>query len=297
MVAQSKDWPHLAGLLGDKDAPIGLLGAPMIKDSVTPCAYDKGPAKFRKILHKISTYDVETGIDLKDTHIRDYGDAGIASLSTANSFKPLLEAFAPIVEKHDLSILIGGHNGITRSGVHACDNTLKSLGLLTLDAHFDLRSTDDGLMNGNPVLALLEDGLPGEHIVQIGLAPFANSAMMHSRAIKEGINVYTLADIRKNGIAQTVSTGLKTLGRKCKFIYVDFDIDVIDRALSPGAPGGRSGGISPPEFFEATRLIGAHLGVKAVDLTEFNPSQDVNDTTALITGRWFAEILSGFIQR
>src|SRR6185437_8510616 len=53
----------------------------------------------------------------------------------------------------------------------AGDVTLGRVGLITFDAHFDLRDTDLGLNNGNPVQALLEDGLPGANIGQIGLAP------------------------------------------------------------------------------------------------------------------------------
>ena len=38
------------------------------------------------------------------------------------------------------------------------------IGLITLDAHFDMRDLERGLGNGNPVRALIEDGLPGsEH--------------------------------------------------------------------------------------------------------------------------------------
>ena len=38
-----------------------------------------------------------------------------------------------------------------------------------------MRDTDQGPLNGNPVRCLLEDGLPGANICQIGLAPFANT--------------------------------------------------------------------------------------------------------------------------
>jgi arginase family enzyme len=33
-----------------------------------------------------------------------------------------------------------------------------------------MRELDDGLSNGNPVRALMKDGLPGKNIAQIGLA-------------------------------------------------------------------------------------------------------------------------------
>ena len=64
---------------------------------------------------------------------------------------------------------------------------LEMIGLITLDAHFDMRDTAQGLGNGNPVRALREDGLPGKNIAQIGLAPFANSAAMIAMRWRESI--------------------------------------------------------------------------------------------------------------
>ena len=49
---------------------------------------------------------------------------------------------------------------MTRPAVLAL-RALDGVGLITLDAHFDMRDTSEGLSNGNPVRALIEDGLPG----------------------------------------------------------------------------------------------------------------------------------------
>ncbi len=294
---QNKDWPNLARLVTDQAADIALLGAPMTKGCVTPSDYHKAPAAFRKALSRISTYDVEIGTELGACRIHDFGNVECATLSPADAYAPIVKELRPLTKDHELSLLIGGHNGITRPGVYALDPSLQSVGLLTLDAHFDLRPTDQGPMNGNPVRCLLEDGLPGEHIVQIGIAPFANTADMHRTAIKSGISIYTREDCHKHGVPACVAQGLKYLSERCDVIYVDFDIDVIERGLSPGAPGGRPGGWTPTEFFEATRLIGSHPKVKVVDLCEFDPGLDLNQTTALIAGRWLGELLAGYQQR
>ena len=46
---------------------------------------------------------------------------------------------------------------------------------MTLDAHLDLRDLEGGQTNSNPIRGLLEDGLPGHNIVQIGIQAFVNS--------------------------------------------------------------------------------------------------------------------------
>jgi formiminoglutamase len=177
------------------------------------------------------------------------------------------------------------------------DSSLQSAGLLTLDAHFDLRDTDLGLNNGNPIQALLDDGLPGSHISQIGLAPFANTRKAHDKARRAGIAVHTLAECRANGLVTLVTRELERLSALCRHIYVDFDIDIIDRAQMPGAPGARPGGITTTEFFAAARLIAAYPNVRCVDLTEFDPELDRGAVGALTAARWFAELLAGYFSR
>jgi formiminoglutamase len=90
---------------------------------------------------------------------------------------------------------------------------------------------------------------------------------------------------------------LERLSGRCDRIYVDFDIDVVDRGQLPGAPGARPGGISAQDFLDAARRVGAHPKVAAVDLTEFDPSLDVGELSALTAGRWMCELLAGFSRR
>jgi arginase family enzyme len=89
---------------------------------------------------------------------------------------------------------------VTRPGVLGLGDTLAEIGLITLDAHFDMRDTGEGLSNGNPVRALIEDGLPGANIAQVGLASFANSAAMHRDAVAAGNFIATMGDVRREGI-------------------------------------------------------------------------------------------------
>jgi arginase family enzyme len=78
---------------------------------------------------------------------------------------------------------------------------------------------------------------------------------------------------------------------------VDFDIDVIDRSQFPGAPGARPGGLPVHDFFAAARHLAAQPKVRLVDLTEFDPSLDATDLSALTAARWIAELLAGYVTR
>jgi len=293
----SSGWPNLSDLIVDKqaNAPVGLVGAPLANGSVTPGNCDQAPALLRETLRRIGRYDVETGRELA-CRIADHGDVPIAGLSIEEATGPITGACAASVARHELTLLVGGNNAVTRPGVHALGMPLDKVGLITLDAHFDMRDTSQGLGNGNPVRALREDGLPGKNIAQVGLAPFANSAAMHRDAVDGGHLVVTIGEVRAGGIAQAVESAMTHVSH-CEAIVVDCDIDVIDRSQFPGAPGARPGGMAAHDFFVAVRMLAAEPRVRLIDLTEWDPPLDSTDLSALAAGRWLAECLAGFESR
>ncbi|MFT4955288.1 MAG: formiminoglutamase [Brevundimonas sp.] len=288
--SEALGWRSVADLVGDHpDAPVALIGAPLNERSLTPGRCDLGPKALRAVLPRLSTYDLETGAEL-DVRVHDAGDVPLKAVSPADAFEPVRDAVAAQAHRA-LTILIGGNNAITRPAAHALG--LERVGVLTLDAHFDLRDTDQGLTNGNPIQALLDDGLDGRRISQLGLAPFANTRRAHEKALAAGISVRTARQCRELGLAAVVAEELERLSGLCEVIHVDFDIDVIDRSQWPASPGARPGGVSAQAFFDAARVIGAHPKVRAVDLTEYDPSLEVGDLGGLTAGRWFCELLAG----
>ena len=173
-MSEDKNWPRADAWLTSGEGSLGVLGAPLRLGSITPGRCDLAPRAIREALHRFSTYDIETDRDLRDLPARDFGDLDLADSTPEQAFIPLSAAVAGALQNADALVLLGGDNSITRAGVHSL-GPLKSRGLLTLDAHLDLRDLDHGLTNGNPIRALLADGMPGQNIVQIGVQSFANS--------------------------------------------------------------------------------------------------------------------------
>ena len=290
-------WPNLSELIvgADVSAPVALLGAPLAAGSVTPGHCDQAPALLRQTLRRIGRYDVETERELS-TLVADHGDVSVCGPSIEDATGPIREAVRSSVALHQLTLLIGGNNAVTRPGVLGLELPLDKVGLITLDAHFDMRETDGGLSNGNPVRALIEDGLPGANIAQVGLASFANSRTMHEDALAAGNLVVTIGEMHSEGITAAINRALAHVGH-CEAIVVDCDIDVIDRSQFPAAPGARPDGMAAHDFFTAVRRLSAEPRVRVIDLTEWDPSLDPTDLSALTAGRWVAECLAGFEMR
>ena len=287
-------WPNISDLLvgTESGAPVGLVGAPLAAGSVTPGGCDQAPELLRQTLLRIGRYDIETGRQIS-TRIADRGDVEIAGLSIEQATAPIRDAVQFSASLHALTLLVGGNNAVTRPGVLGLGLPLEKVGLITLDAHFDMRDTNEGLSNGNPVRALIDDGLPGANIAQIGLASFANSKKMHEDAVAAGNLVITIGEVGLNGIAGAIERALAHV-EHCEAIVVDCDIDVIDRSQLPGAPGARPGGMAVKDFFRAVRFLASQRAVRVIDLTEWDPPLDPTDLSALTAARWVAESLAGY---
>lgn len=299
------DDPHWsrasAWLAGEQLAPtqgaLAILGAPVRLGSVTPGRSDLAPTALRQVLRRFSTYDIETDVDVRTLAAHDLGDLPLADTKLEDALVPVRDQVRQALRQNDAIILLGGDNGITRPGLHGLGDTLADIGLLTLDAHFDLRDTSDGLSNGNPVRALLDDGLPGANITQLGILGFANSQAYAQVARDAGIRVVTMERLRALGIERAVNEALEYLAARVKTIYFDLDIDVLDRAFAPACPGARPGGLSAWEVRRAAWLCGRHPLVRAMDLVEVDPEQDVAQITVMNAAACFLSFASGLVTR
>src|SRR5579864_2132974 len=296
------NWPRAsAWLSGAHDADpacrLAVLGAPLRLGSITPGRSDLAPTAVRAILARLSTYDLEFDRDLRRIAATDLGDLDLADRTPEAALEPLAAAVRSALSNADAVVLLGGDNSVTRPGCHGMSNQLEHCGLVTLDAHLDLRDLTPALSNGNPVRALLADGLPGANIVQIGIQSFANSRAYFEVARDAGIKVVSVAEVRAMSIEKAVEEALDGLDEQVEKIYVDLDLDVLDRAFAPATPGSRPGGLTPAELRTAARLCGAHPKVRVLDLVEIDPTKDVAESTAFAAGLCLLAFASGLLGR
>jgi len=296
------DWPRAsAWIAGECLTPtignLAIIGAPVRRGSISPGRCDLAPQAVRTILQKFSTYDIESDIDLRRLQANDMGDLKFSDATLEEIFKPLQLAVREALKTSEAVIVIGGDNGITRPVVHGIGDSPEQCGLITIDAHFDLRDLSLGLTNGNPVRALLDDGMPGKNIVQIGIQPFANSRTYAEVARAAGIRVVTMSRIRERGIEEIIEDALARLAPGVDAIHIDLDIDALDRIYAPATPGSRPGGLTPGEMLTIAKRCGAHPKVRSIDLVEVDPTRDLADTTVMITGSCLLSFASGVIDR
>ncbi len=212
MTREDPNWPRAsqwlaAGAKGNHSVFLSVLGVPLNCSTVHGHC-DQAPAAIRSALSRYSLYDADDGADVGRIGVRDFGDIALAGSSAEGNFFRCVEVMNR-AHLGDSTIFLGGDNSITRPGVHSLGFPLERCGLLTFDAHYDLRDLEHGLTSSNPVRALLRDGLPGKNVIQLGIQPFADSAAYARVARDEGITVLTADEIYLRGIGSVVSHALE----------------------------------------------------------------------------------------
>ena len=276
-----------------KQANIALIGVPVHKSSITPNSCHLAPKAIRTALSRYSTFAGSKEIDLRELKITDLGD--ITGADSAAGKKVIAKKVSGILDKYELLIALGGDNSITYTVANGLFPDLSKVGLITLDAHHDLR---DGNSNGSPVWRLIQSGLAGKNIVQIGISDFANSKEYSDRAKEYGITVITRDQMRNKSMQDVMKIAFNSLNRSIEDIYVDIDVDVADRSVAPACPASVPGGISADELRQAAFLLGKNYKVKAIDITEIDPKRDTKDErTVRLAALLVLEIAAGFKAR
>jgi formiminoglutamase len=151
---------------------------------------------------------------------------------------------------------------------------LRTAGLVTLDAHHDLR---EGRSNGTPVRNLLDAGLDPARVVQVGIADWANSRSYATEAHARGITVIGRGDVAQRGIEACMREALDTAAAGRGGLYVNLDMNACDRAVAPACPASLPGGLSATEMMRAAFIAGTDPRVRAVDITEVDATRDAPD--------------------
>jgi formiminoglutamase len=307
-------WPSPHSVPGDSPIDLALIGVPTWRTSLSATDAGKTPAAIRAALRRYSGAVMpdrerigSAGLprSLDDLVIADFGD--VLEPDGPEGEARAIAAIAVAALRSRVVVALGGDNSLTvpvalaawaSAGDLIGENAagLSGAGLITLDAHYDLR---DGVSNGSPVRRLVQDfGLDGRRVVQIGIADFANSAEYARRAMDLGITVVHRDELHRRPLADVFAEALEIAGSGGGSIHVDIDVDVCDRSVAPGCPASVPGGLSAYELRQAARAAGTDPRVASVDLAEVDVSADAPDgRTVRLAALCVLEVAAGLLDR
>ncbi|MBP9097297.1 MAG: arginase [Ferruginibacter sp.] len=209
-------------------------------------------------------------------------------------------------------VLSGDHSnsGGTIAGIKMAKPKSK-LGVIWIDAHADLHTpytTPSGNMHGMPLSTAIADDnieckvhepdantcklwdqlknmgkisqkvLP-EDIVFISLRDYEKEEK--SLIEKHGMKVITTSEVRRNG-AENISRKVLRYLSDCTDIYVSFDVDSLDSAISKGTGTPVSNGLKEREAEDLISKFMQSRKICCFEITEVNPTLDKENMMAEI---------------
>lgn len=286
-------WPPPTDV--DDAIDLALIGIPTWRTSLSPTGAAATPAAIRDALRRYSPFAASVdGRNVDDLGIADFGD--VADPDGDDGERRAIHLMAQAASRSSVAVALGGDNAATvPAALGAWGQDLPRAGLVTLDAHHDLRN---GVSNGSPVRRLIEAGLDGQRVVQIGIADFANSRAYTDRAREFGITVIRRDELLRRTMSEVMVEALDIAGAAGGPVHVDIDVDVCDRSVAPACPASVPGGISASELRAAARAAGQDHRVRSIDLTEIDALADTADgRTVRLAALCVLDIAAGIASR
>ena len=279
-------------LARDRGAPrLIVLGAPFGAASISGARCDLAPDAIRAVLAKFSVWSSDHAISVDAVPVWDAGNVEPDGADVVATQARIEDAVAALLEQADVPIVVvGGDNSITVGAARGA----RADGLLTFDAHHDCRDPSTRVTNGCPVRQLIDGGL--QSIVQIGIHGFSNSEANARWASDHKVHVVPASAVRAGGVARAVAGAMRLLGEATR-VWVDVDLDVLDRAFAPGAPAAMPGGLQPADLTDAAFLLGSDPRVAGLDLTEVDPETDVTGSTVRTAAAVMLSFAAGIASR
>ncbi|WP_322411748.1 arginase family protein [Microbacterium invictum] len=282
------DWPSAHdGAETSGPIDVALLGVPTYRTSLSATGAHATPAAVREALRRYSpTVIGPPAVDLDAAlTIVDAGD--VPEPDGEEGEARVRRLVADLAARGGLVIALGGDNAATVPVAQGA----RAGGLITLDAHLDLR---DGRSNGSPVRRLVEDGLDPARIVQIGIADFANSPAYIARARALGITLVTLDEARGRPAGDLMDEAFAIAGAGTGGVHLDIDVDVCDRSVAPACPASVPGGLSAHALRALVRAAASDARLVTADIVEIDATADTDDgRTVRLAALCVLELLAG----
>ena len=278
------------------DAGIGQRGAAFGPMAIrTAERYLPSPATMNNNLHvRIEPFQL--------LNVVDYGDAAVDPFSIEASMQPVREVVREVAETGAVPIVLGGDHSILWPDAAACADVYGAgkLGVIHFDAHADCSRETMGhhVTHGTPIRRLIEDEhVPGKNFVQVGLRGYYPDNELVGWMRQQQMRSHFMAEIERSGLERVVEQAINEALDGPEYLYVSFDIDVLDPAYAPGTGTPEPGGFTTREVFPVIRRLCHEARVVGFEVVEVAPAHDPTYVTALNANRVIMEAITGLAMR
>ena len=239
----------------------------------------KGPQAARSQLAKLPHHLDES------TAIFDAGNVVCLGDDMEKAQSVLAEKVTQVLNNKGMPLLLGGGHDIAYghyNGIKKHIERDQKIGIINLDAHFDMRSNEIGNNSGTPFYQIAvecQDENPGFSYLCLGIRNDANDSILFQRAREWDVK-YIEAELFHKENTSYVINKINEFCEELDFIYLTIDLDGFSSAFAPGVSAASPMGFSVDIALVAIHTIIATNKLISADVAELNPSCDRDDQTA-----------------
>ena len=248
-------------------------------------------------------YEMDPGYRLGDSIT--VSDAGDLEVVMRGPTEPVVlraaEDLFGIIGECRIPILFGGDDIAPFVGLSAVARQRKGrIAVLKFDAHFDL-CWEPRFWAGSEWARAMEAGiLDPSNLAIVGIRGFRNSTAFGEVARELSIHHCTISEVEKRGIEACILDALKAISGNADYLYVSFDVDVMDPAYLPAQKYPEPAGMTSREAISGIRAaITNGPEFCGFDLTCLSPRYDINGTGCQLAARLAVEAMAshGYARR
>lgn len=240
----------------------------------------KAPAAIRAALGPLGFHLDRPVLDAGDVTVRD-GELEAGQARAGVAVTALLDA-------GNLTVLLGGgHETAFASYLGVAGSQAvrdgQRLGVLNLDAHFDLRDEAEP-SSGTPFLQMARaEAAAGRELkyAVVGLSEPNNTRTLFSTAHRLGVKYLLDEDCTPDAVHAFVADFLADID----VLYLTIDLDVLPASAAPGVSAPAAFGVPLPVISAVCRQVCASGKLLHADVAELNPSLDIDNRTARVAAR------------
>ena len=278
------------------EVDVAILGAPLDMGSGWRDARH-GPNAMRVARIGTGGTDVATMINPTAVlNVVDYGNAAIDQNSTERSVQEVRRLVREIAETGAIPIIIGGDHSLEYPNVAAMADVYGKgkVGVIHFDSHLDTgRGRVHLLDHGQPIYRVMKEAhVRPEDYIQMGIkAHYSKDYYEWQKLI--GMRYHTMAEVEKHGWDAVMERAIKEATENTEYLYISFDVDVLDPAFEVGTGTPVSGGLTLREAIPMVRRLCAETKVVGFDIVELAPQLDPTYASALNANSLLFACLTG----
>ncbi|NBE54994.1 formimidoylglutamase [Streptomyces sp. YC537] len=249
-----------------------------------------GPAELRRALSSMALPRPLRALDAGDVAVTD-GDLEAGQHRLGAAITPLVDQGVPVV------VLGGGHevaygSYLGLAGTRAVREGAR-LGVLNLDAHFDLRD-DVRPSSGTPFLQMARDeearGRRLDYRV-LGVSQPSNTQRLFRTADELGVRYLPDTECGPFDLPR-VDAFVDAFLADCDLAFLSIDLDVLPAGSAPGVSAPAAYGVGMDVIERVCARIAASGKLALCDVAELNPDLDIDARTARAGARLIHRILT-----